>query len=247
MPTPAELDAFEQDLVAGFVLARSSAGVTDDSVQAELRALMEFREVLDRHLWTARPDDVDRYLGKWCKGQSHSTLRGKAHAIAVFWQFLELRHQAEIHALTGEVVHCPVDELNRPSGGWRLNVRVPPSDAELTRLFDGWRDDLVSARKFMPAARNYAAAKLWSLVGLRIGETSKLDLLDLKWELGAFGKLHVRFGKGSRRRGCKQRMASLINGSRDVLAWYVEDVRGNVRRRLGSSGRAPAALGTQRA
>jgi site-specific recombinase XerD len=124
------------------------------------------------------------------------------------------------------VVECPVDELNRPSGGWRLNVRVPPSDAELQRLFDGWRDDLAGARKFMPSARNYTAARLWSLVGLRIGETSKLDLLDVKWELGAFGKLHVRFGKGSRRRGYKQRMASLINGSRDVLTWYVEDVRG---------------------
>jgi hypothetical protein len=29
-------------------------------------------------------------------------------------------------------------------------------------------------------------------VGLRVNEACKLDLADIKWELGRFGKLHVR-------------------------------------------------------
>ena len=136
-PTPEQLDAFEQDLVAGFVLARSAARLTDESIRRDVGYVMEFRESMGRYLWTARPDDVDRYLAVWCKGQAHNTLRVKAQGIAAFWQYLELRHKAEIHALTGEVVACPVDEMNRPSGNWRLNVRVPPTDAEIRRLFDG--------------------------------------------------------------------------------------------------------------
>ncbi|MFD8002612.1 hypothetical protein [Streptomyces mirabilis] len=42
--TDEDLDAFEQDLVAGFVLARSSAAVEDGSIQAEIRAVSEFRD-----------------------------------------------------------------------------------------------------------------------------------------------------------------------------------------------------------
>jgi site-specific recombinase XerD len=82
------------------------------------------------------------------------------------------------------------------------------------------------ARKYLPAARGYAAARLWSQVGLRIGETRRLDMPDVLWEAGPLGKLHVRFGKGSRRRGPKQRITPLIGGSRPLLEWFVTDVRG---------------------
>jgi integrase/recombinase XerD len=35
-------------------------------------------------------------------------------------------------------------------------------------------------------------------VGLRINELRHLDLADIKWDLGRFGKIHVRHGKGAR-------------------------------------------------
>ncbi|MEV0641633.1 site-specific integrase [Streptomyces sp. NPDC050619] len=236
-PTPEELDAFEQDLVAGYVLARAAAGVEDRSIQGEIRSITEFRASLGRHLWTARPDDADRFLSAR-RRQAHSTVSGKAFAISVFFEFLELRHQAEIHALTGEVVQSPIDEMNRPSSGWRRSIRIPPTDAEVVRLFDGWRDHVLTARKFLPAARNYTVAKLWSQVGVRIGESQRLDLEDLKWELGTFGKAHVRFGKGARRRGPKPRMVPLINGARGQLTWYVEEVRGQFDDAWGRPGAA---------
>jgi integrase len=212
VPDEADLDAYEQDLIAGFVLARSAAGVTDKSIQAELRAVGEFRESMGRYLWTARPDDADRLLGQRCRGQAKATIAGKAFAISVFFQYLELRHQVEIHALTGEMVQCPIDEMNRPRDDWSLNVRIPPTSAELEKFFDGWRDYLTTARRYLPAARGYAAARLWSQVGLRIGETRRLDMTDVLWEAGPLGKLHIRFGKGSRRRGPKQRITPLIGG-----------------------------------
>jgi site-specific recombinase XerD len=221
-----QLDGFERGLVDGFVLARSASGVLDASIRQEVRAITEFRSSMGRHLWTARPDDVDRYLAVRCRGQSRSTLNAKAFGISKFFRFLELRHRAEILALTGELVVCPVDEMNRPRGGGTLNIRIPPTDQEIARLFEGWKQDLATAPAYLTAARDYLAARLWAGVGLRIGESVRLDLDDFKWELGPYGKMHVRFGKGARRRGAKQRLVPLINGTSDQAVWYIEQVRG---------------------
>lgn len=43
---------------------------------------------------------------------------------------------------------------------------------------------------------------------------------------GRFGKLTVRHGKGSRRRGPKSRLVPLINGADQSLRWFIEDVWG---------------------
>jgi hypothetical protein len=85
---------------------------------------------------------------------------------------------------------------------------VAPSSfgVAVNTLFAGWRAELASCRKFGPAARNYAVARLASDVGLRINEARMLDLDDVRWELGRFGKLNVRHGKGSRRKGPKPRL-----------------------------------------
>jgi integrase/recombinase XerD len=91
-------------------------------------------------------------------------------------------------------------------------------------LFAGWREDLASCRKFGPAARNYAAARLMAELGLRVNEACGLDLADIKWELGRFGKLHVRKGKGARRSGPRERMVPLINDAGRTLRRFVEDV-----------------------
>ena len=53
-----------------------------------------------------------------------------------------------------------------------------------------------------------------------------LDLDDVRWELGRFGKLNVRHGKGSRRKGPKPRLVPLINGTSRGLRWFIEDVLG---------------------
>ena len=57
--------------------------------------------------------------------------------------------------------------------------------------------------------------------GLRVNETSHLDLDDIKWDLGRFGKLHVRQGKGARGSRPRERMVPLINGAGATLghAW----------------------------
>jgi site-specific recombinase XerD len=61
-------------------------------------------------------------------------------------------------------------------------------------------------------------------VALRIRECRRLDLDDIKWDLGPFGKLHVRYGKGARGSGPKERMVPLVNNAGRTLRWFIEEV-----------------------
>jgi len=84
-------------------------------------------------------------------------------------------------------------------------LRVPPAGAEIKRLFAGWREELVTRRRFVPAGRHYAAARREADVGLPVNEIRMLDLDDVRWELGRFGKLNVRYGMGARRAADQRR------------------------------------------
>ena len=174
----------------------------------------------------------------------------RSQALTIYFAFLELRHQVELHALTGRVVACPIDEMNRPRGRKDAKLRIPPTDAEIDTLFTGWAEELATCRKFAPTARNYAAARLMAEVGLRVNEARSLDLDDIKWDLGPFGKLHVRFGKGARGSGPRERMVPLINDAGRTLRWFIEDVWGHFGddhtrpRRAAVPVRAPRRRGT---
>lgn len=170
--------------------------------------------------------DADVYFGKVLRGAARGTRLSRAQAIKTYFLFLDLRHKIEIHQMTGCVVECPIDEMNRPRGRQEARLRIPPTADQVGRLFAGWREELTICRKFAPAARNYTAAKLMSEVGLRVNEACKLDLSDIKWNLGHFGKLHVRHGKGARGSGPRERMVPLINNAAATLRWFIEDVWG---------------------
>lgn len=223
-PSVEELADFETDVLAGFVLARAAAGLSDSTISHDVMHLEQIRAWFGHALWEMEPADADAYFGKVLRSASKSTRASRAQALKTFTLFVELRHSAEIHRLTGCVPRCPVDEMNRPRGGPGAGLRIPPSAGQVGQLFAGWREELASCRKFGPAARNYAAAKLMAEVGLRVNEARSLDLADVKWDLGRFGKLHVRYGKGARGSGPRERMVPLINGAGRTLRWFVEDV-----------------------
>jgi integrase len=172
------------------------------------------------------PADADAYFGRVLRESAKGTRLARAQELKTYFMFLELRHKVEIHAMTGRVVACPIDEMNRPRGQTGAALRIPPSQAQVEASFAGWRAELATCRKFAPTARNYAAARLMAGVGLRVNEARRLDLDDVKWELGRFGKLHVRYGKGARGSGPRERMVPLINNAGSTLRWFVEDVWG---------------------
>jgi integrase/recombinase XerD len=221
---PEELEAFETDVLAGFVLARAAAGLSDGTISSDVIHLEQVRAWLGRPLWDMEPADADAYFGKVLRGVARGTRLSRAQALKTYYLFLELRHKIEIHQMTGRVAGCPVDEVNRPRGRQQARLRIPPSAEQVGRLFAGWRGELATCRKFAPAARNYAACRLMADVGLRVSEACKLDLADVKWDLGRFGKLHVRHGKGARGSGPRERMVPLISNAGATLRWFVEDV-----------------------
>jgi site-specific recombinase XerD len=220
----AELEEFETDVLAGFVLARASAGLADSTIRGDVGQLEQIRAWFGRPLWEMRPADADAYFGRVLRNASSGTRLARAQALATYFEFLELRYKVELHALTGLVVECPLDEVNRPRGRKDARLRIPPSDLEVASLFTGWSAELTTCRKFAPTARNYAAARLMAEVGLRVNEVRSLDLADVKWDLGRFGKLHVRYGKGARGSGPRERMVPLVNNAGRTLRWFIQDV-----------------------
>ncbi|QCO98443.1 phage integrase family protein [Arthrobacter sp. 24S4-2] len=177
--TEEEIADFETDLLAEFVLARASAGLVDSTIRNDTNHLELIRAWFGRPLWEMQPADADAYFGKVLRDARPATRTGRAGALSVFFEFLELRHKVELHGLTGRVIECPLDEMNRPRASTDPQLRVPPTEPEIDRLFAGWREELVSCRKFGPAARNYAVARLAADVGLRINEARMLDLDDV--------------------------------------------------------------------
>jgi integrase/recombinase XerD len=224
--TEEELADLELDVLAGFVLARHSAGLADSTIRGDTNHLESVRRWFERPLWEMEPPDADRYFGTVLRSMSSATRAARAQILVTYFEFLELRHKVELHELTGRVVECPIDEMNRPRMSVDARLRIPPTEAELEQLFAGWRQELVTCRKFAPSARNYMVARLSADVGLRINEACLLDLDDVRWELGRFGKLNVRYGKGARRKGPRQRVVPLINGADRALAWFIQDVWG---------------------
>ncbi|MFE5740143.1 hypothetical protein [Streptomyces celluloflavus] len=175
LPTPEELEHFETNAPAGFVLVRASAGLTDGTIQGDVGRLEKVRDWFGRPLWEREPTDANAYFGTTIRDSSPSLRAGRAGAISVFFDFLELRYRAALHQLTGRLVECPLDEMNRPRASVTPQLRIPPSNEEIEQLFAGWRNDLASCRKFAPAARDYTVARLSADVGLRVnrvlGET----------------------------------------------------------------------------
>jgi DNA-binding Xre family transcriptional regulator/integrase len=225
--TPQELEDFEQELVDQYALAMAGGGVTDRHIEADRTAVFELIRFLGRPVWTATPEDGDRFL-VWLRRErrlAKSTVQSKACTIARFFDFVISRYQGDIHALAGYVVVQPIDEFNRPAKADYGAARVPPAEDEVEQLFAAWRDALPEARKYLPAARDYLAASLWRRAGLRISETTMLDIRDWRPDLGAHGKLHVRFGKGSNGRGPKTRLVPAINSVDALLEWWLTDVR----------------------
>lgn len=221
---PEEIEEFETDVFAGFVLARSAAGLSDNTIRSDVSHLEQVRTWFGRPLWEMAPADADTYFGTVLRTVPTNTRLGRAQALKTYFEFVELRHKVEIHNLTGRVAECPIDEMNRPRGQRKPALRIPPTAEQVGLFFAGWREELATCRKFAPTARNYAAARLMSQVGLRVNEVRHLDLDDIKWDLGRFGKVHVRHGKGARGSGPRERMVPLINDAGRTLRWFVEDV-----------------------
>jgi integrase/recombinase XerD len=120
-----DIAEFETDTLAGFVLARASAGLADATIPGDVGHLEQVRTWFGRPLWEMQPADADAYFGRVLRETAKGTRLSRAQALKTYLLFLELRHKVEIHNLTGHVLECPIDELNRPRGRCRGDAAHP--------------------------------------------------------------------------------------------------------------------------
>lgn len=226
---PDGVAAYQEHLMAEYVLTRMAHGVADSTIRKEIAAVEEFLTVAEVPAWEIEPVHADRFLGQHQRKNAPATRMGKAVAVDLFFAFLELRYAGEIHELTGRVVASPIDSCNRPRHRGEFKVRVPPSSRDLAAFFVAWRDSLASQRRWLTATRSYVIARLAAEVGLRLQEVCMLAIEDLHFSHGPLGKIHVRMGKGSRGSGPRERLVPMLGDTRPLLTWWVQEVRGEFR------------------
>jgi hypothetical protein len=95
------------------------------------------RSWFGRPLWEMEPPDADAYFGNVLRASPSGTRLGRSQALSMYFLFLELRHKAEIHRMTGRVIERPIDEMIRPRGAKDAALRIPPSGPEVKALFAG--------------------------------------------------------------------------------------------------------------
>jgi integrase/recombinase XerD len=184
---------------------------------------------LGRPAWEVTPDDIDMVVGELAvAGRATSTRREYVQIFKGFHRFLQARKAAEIQATFGVRLVCPVDEFNaaRHVADDSPALLPPPTPERVAAFFNFLKARIATARKYAPAARDYALFRTLYHAGLRSEEAALLDAADVHFSRGPFGKLHVRFGKGARTSGPRPRWVPMLDGLDLVLRWFLADVRG---------------------
>lgn len=221
---PDEEERLFADTVAEYQWARDAAGLAPGTLEHLVQPILEVCDYFGVAAWRLTPQHLDRYFSGPGK-RAPSTLRGKFNRIDHFFAFLEQRYAGEIAKRFGVAVESPVDEFNRPTHRGDFGLRVPPSQRALREFFCSWRSSLASARKPAVARRDYVMAKLTYLSGVRAQELCSVTVSDVHWESGQWGRILVQ-GKGAHGSGARPRFAYIFEEGRQLLWWYIEEVRG---------------------
>jgi integrase/recombinase XerC len=216
--------SFFVDTLAEYQWARDVAGLAASTLDRLVRPVVELCEHYGLPPWRLTPRHVDRYFAGPGK-RGRSTLRQKLNRIDGYFAFLEQRYAGEIARRFGVAVESPIDPFNRPRHRGDFGLRVPPSQRALREFFAAWRAALPQARKPAVACRDYVMAKIAYLSGVRARELCAVRLGEVHWEAGQWGRFVVN-GKGAGGSGPRQREAYLFAEGRELLWWYVEEIRG---------------------
>jgi len=221
-------ERFQADCVEAYVaswVARGFSQVTIDSGTSRLERVLD---AVAKPAWDVSRDDMDRVVGAWvAAGIAASTRRGYVQAFKGFHEFLVARKAPSIEAAFGVRLESPLDEFNaaRHVGNESASAKVPPTAERMEEFFEFLRDRIATARKFGSAGRDYALFRTLYHTGVRAEESAALELGDLHFGRGPFGKLHVRFGKGAKTSGPRPRWVPMLDGLDLILRWFLEDVR----------------------
>ncbi|MCX4426121.1 tyrosine-type recombinase/integrase [Streptomyces mirabilis] len=219
---------FQTMCVDAFVASWRARWFSPVTIDNDIGLLERTLTALGRPAWEVTPEDIDRVVGDLAvKGRATSTRREYVQIFKGFHRFLQARKAAEIEAAFGVRLVCPVDEFNasRHVGDNSPALLPPPTPERVNEFFSFMKQRIATARKYGPAARDYAMFRTLYHAGLRSEEVSLLEKPDLHFTRGPFGKLHVRFGKGAHTSGPRPRWVPMLDGLDLVLRWFLEEVR----------------------
>src|SRR5262252_8523846 len=83
--TAEDLEALETDVLAGFVLARAAAGLSDGTISSDVMHLEQARAWFGRPLWEMQPADADAYFGKVLRGAAKGTRLSRAQSLKTYF------------------------------------------------------------------------------------------------------------------------------------------------------------------
>lgn len=229
LQTLKEMQDFQVELLGGWELQQKAVGYTEATIALNLRNINDFLNLINKFIWEITAEDVELfYIHLIGKNLAHSTRRKYQSNITTFLEYLRSRKSIEIYNKIGVRVPDVFDQFNKffhRKDDFDVRI-VPPKKATIDQLFESMREEMLHGRKYYTVGRDYAFFKLLGLLGLRINELVMVNVADIRMDLGTtgVGKLHVRYGKGSRGTGPKQRWVPLLNGSNELISWYLENI-----------------------
>lgn len=177
-PVTADPWEFQADCVEAFVASWRARGFSPVTVENDIGLLERTLTALGRPAWDVTPEDIDRVVGDLAlAGRAASTRREYVQIFKGFHRFLQVRKAVEIEAGFGVRLVCPVDEFNasRHVGDDSPAQLPPPTPERVAEFFEFLKARIATARKYAPAARDYAMFRTLYHAGLRSEEASLLD------------------------------------------------------------------------
>ena len=106
----------------------------------------------------------------------------------------------------------------------RFAREPPPGPERLEEFFDFLKARIATARKYVPAARDYALFRTLYLAGIRAEEASSLDAV-MCISVGALRQAPCPVRQGSETSGPRPRWVPMLDGLDLMLRWFLDDVR----------------------
>jgi site-specific recombinase XerD len=223
---------FQQECIDAFVASQVAQGFSQITIDNGTGVLERFLALAGKPVWEITEHDVDRVIAVLVKrGVTQTTRRGYVQAFRGFFGFLEARRAVEIEALFGCRLRDPLDRFNsaRHVSSETPGLVPPPTVERVDAFFEFLRGRLETARTWAPAARDYALFRTLFHAGLRAQEAAALEVRDVHFNRGPFGKLHVRLGKGARGSGPRPRWVPMLDQLDELLRWYLAEARPRFR------------------
>jgi integrase/recombinase XerD len=223
---------FQARCLERFGATQAARGFSPITIEGDAAALERFFALATKPAWELTASDVDSVVATLVdRGVGARTRRDYVSTFRQFFAYLQARHASEIAERFGVRLVNPLDHLHagRHVSDGSPELRPPPTPERMDAFFEFLRGRLDSARKWASAARDYALFRTLYHAGLRSSEAAALEVRDLHFERGPFGKIHVRAGKAANGSGPRPRWVPMLDDLGLILRWFLDEARPRFR------------------